>query len=90
MLVTGVPVVLVELAPEDIVQFDPVILTEEIDAPRPADAIHVAFAVERPAIRLPDSPPLLADIAPHDTVGLIADVLIVIDADPVFEPTSVL
>lgn len=90
MLVTGVPVVLVEDAPLAIEQLEPVILTEDIDAPRPAEAVHVAFAVERPATRFPLKPPLFAEIAPHDTVGLIADVLIVIDADPVFEPISVL
>ena len=67
-----------------------VILTDETEAPRAFVTVHVAFAVERPATRLPDNPPLFADIAPHDTDGLIADVLIVIFAEPVFVPISVL
>lgn len=83
---TGVPLALVDEAPLDIVQFEPVILTEETEAPRAFVTVHVAFAVDFPATKLPDNPPLLAVIAPHDTDGLIADVLIVIFADPVFVP----
>ena len=81
---------LVDEAPLDIVQFEPVIFTEETEAPRAFVTVQVAFAVERPATRLPDNPPLFAVIAPHDTVGLTADVDIVIFADPVFVPISVL
>ena len=76
VLVTGVPVVLVELAPLEIVALSAVIFTDDTEAPRAFVTVQVAFAVERLATRFPFKPPLLAEIAPHDTVGLIADVLI--------------